>query len=89
MWAYNLTTKNAYASGNRAYSMAPTTLDSFYVFFFIASLRNFIDFVFGKTTSFGRSLSQATFDDAGICNLQMKCFFYHPSRFLSPASVFS
>ena len=42
-------------------------------FFLIASLRNFFDLVFRKTTSFCRSLSQATFD------LQKKCFFFLPT----------
>ena len=50
-------------------------------FFFIASLRNFFDLVFRKTTSFCRSLSQATFD------LQKKCFFFCPPFYIPLANI--
>ena len=36
--------------------------------------------MFGKTTSFCRFMLEATFDDAGTCNLQKKCYFYPPFK---------
>ena len=56
--------------------------------FFIAPLKIFCDLVFGKAASYCRSLSQATFDDAGICSLHEKWFFNQPLRCFSPTSVF-